>query len=96
MGAHPDGTVLAQTVRREDDPFLHALLTQVGRRSGVPVLVLAPFLNGRGIRVSRIREALAVLQEAPFLDALVVEDTCFSRHVLKPCKPLRPAALLTL
>jgi carbamoyltransferase len=44
---HVDGTARVQTVRREENPRLHALLEAFGARTGVPVLVNTSF-NVRG------------------------------------------------
>lgn len=40
---HVDGTARMQTVRKETNPLYHALLTEFGRRSGVPVLLNTSF-----------------------------------------------------
>ena len=39
----PDGTAWPQTVQREDDPTLHALLTRFGEETGTPILLHADF-----------------------------------------------------
>jgi carbamoyltransferase len=44
---HYDGSARLQTVASRDDPFLHALLTHVGRATGVPLLINTS-LNPRG------------------------------------------------
>jgi carbamoyltransferase len=44
---HVDGTARVQTVRRDQHPSFHALLTAFGARTGVPVLVNTSF-NTRG------------------------------------------------
>jgi carbamoyltransferase len=44
---HVDGTARIQTVTADDDPLFHQLITEFGRRSGVPVVVNTSF-NMRG------------------------------------------------
>jgi carbamoyltransferase len=44
---HVDGTVRPQTVKRDANPRFHSLVTEVGRRTGHPVLLNTSF-NVRG------------------------------------------------
>lgn len=75
---HVDGTARVQTVAREDEPRLHALLTAFGRRTGVPVLLNTSFnVRGEPI-VCTPAEALDALLRTG-LDAVVVGDLVFRR-----------------
>lgn len=40
---HVDGSARLQTVRRETNPLYHALITELGRRTGVPVVLNTSF-----------------------------------------------------
>jgi carbamoyltransferase len=85
---HVDGTARVQTVREEDNPRFHALLTAFGRRTGVPVLLNTSF-NVRG----------EPIVEAPYdamdcflltqLDLLVIHDWIVEkRYAVKSLAPL--------
>jgi carbamoyltransferase len=68
---HVDGTARVQTVRAEDNPFLHRLLEIVGELTGVPVLLNTSLnLPGKPI-VETPRDALDLFVERP-IDALVL------------------------
>ncbi len=70
---HIDGTARVQTVRQEDNPFLHRLLIEVGERCGLPVL-LNTSLNGPGEPiVESPLEALDLYINRP-IDLLVLDD----------------------
>merc|ERR1712177_159229 len=45
--AHLDGTARHQSVGRDDEPWIHALLLAVGRRTGLAALINTSF-NSRG------------------------------------------------
>ena len=70
---HIDGTARVQTVRREDNPFLHRLLCLVGDSTGIPVLVNTS-LNLRGEPIVETpADALDVFARCP-IDLLVLGD----------------------
>lgn len=70
---HADGTARVQTVRREDNPFLHRLLGIVGDSTGVPVL-LNTSLNLRGEPIVETpADAIDVFVRSP-IDVLVLGD----------------------
>jgi len=70
---HVDGTARPQVVREQDDPFLHALLTDYERRTGLPLLVNTSFnLHDEPI-VSTASDAIAAFLAAE-LDWLLLED----------------------
>merc|ERR1712190_55201 len=59
--AHIDGTARHQSVGRDDEPFIHALLLAVGKRTGLAALINTSFnTKGRPI-VNTIRECLEML-----------------------------------
>lgn len=76
---HIDGTARVQTVRQEDNPFLHCLLGWVGEQTGVPVL-LNTSLNfpGRPI-VETPADALELFVHRP-IDALVLGDRVVRKY----------------
>jgi len=70
---HVDGTARVQTVRREDNPFLHRLLGLVGDLTGIPVL-LNTSLNLRGEPIVETpADAMDVFVRSP-IDLLVIGD----------------------
>ena len=76
---HVDGTARVQTVRREDNPFLHRLLNLVGDSTGVPVL-LNTSLNLRGEPIVEMPDdAVAMFLRCP-IDMLVLEDRVARKH----------------
>jgi carbamoyltransferase len=85
---HVDGTARVQTVREEDNPFLHRLLCLVGDATGVPVLMNTS-LNLRGEPIVETpADAVDLFVRCP-LDVLVVGD----RIVRKYTPWVTPAAL---
>lgn len=76
---HVDGTARVQTVRREDNPFLHGLLRAVGELAGVPVL-LNTSLNLRGEPIVETpADALALFVQRP-IDGLVLGDRLIRKY----------------
>jgi carbamoyltransferase len=67
---HIDGTGRIQTVTREANPRFHALLTEFGRITGVPVLINTSFNEQEPI-VNRPEEAIACFQRTG-MDVLVL------------------------
>ena len=77
--AHLDGTARHQSVSRDDEPWVWALLRAVGRRIGLGVLINTSF-NTRGHPiVNTVRDSLKMLDELPDLDFVVIEDWLFSK-----------------
>merc|ERR1712046_483371 len=61
--AHLDGTARHQSVGKEDEPWIHALLLAVGRRTGLAALINTSFnTKGKPI-VNTVKECLALLSE---------------------------------
>jgi carbamoyltransferase len=76
---HVDGTARVQTVRREDNPFLHELLRSVGDLAGVPVL-LNTSLNLRGEPIVETpADALSLFVQRP-IDMLVLDDRVVRKY----------------
>ncbi|MEZ5383174.1 MAG: carbamoyltransferase C-terminal domain-containing protein [Microthrixaceae bacterium] len=76
---HVDGTARVQTVRSEDEPFLHRLLRCVGDATGVPV-ILNTSLNRRGEPiVETAADALALFIDRP-IDVLVLGDRLVRKY----------------
>lgn len=76
---HVDGTARVQTVRAEDNPFLHRLLEIVGKLTGVPVLLNTSLnLPGKPI-VETPGDALELFVERP-IDALVLGERLVRKY----------------
>jgi carbamoyltransferase len=76
---HIDGTARVQTVRHEDEPFLHRLLRCVGDVTGLPV-VLNTSLNRRGEPIVETpADALALFVDRP-IDLLVLGDRVVRKY----------------
>merc|ERR1719265_1470714 len=79
--AHLDGTARHQSVGRDDEPWLHALLLAVGKITGLAALINTSF-NTRGKPiVNTIAECLQMLDELPDLDYVVIEDWIFEKSI---------------
>ena len=87
--AHLDGTARHQSVSREDEPFIHALLLAVGRRTGLAALINTSF-NTKGKPITNsLRESLEMLDTLPDLDYLLIEDWLFQKRALHSKKMAR-------
>lgn len=85
---HVDGTARVQTVRAEDNPFLHRLLEAVGELTGVPVL-LNTSLNLRGMPIVETPgDAIDLFVQTP-IDLLVLGD-----RVVRKYSPWVPTTFL--
>jgi carbamoyltransferase len=90
---HADGTARVQTVRVEDNPFLHRLLELVGEFTGVPVL-LNTSLNLRGEPiVESPADAIALFVQCP-IDALVLGDCIVRKYSPWVSPSFLPASIL--
>lgn len=76
---HVDGSARAQTVAASDDPLVHRLLTEVGARTGVPVLVNTSLNTAGRPMVDDPRDALECWGSAP-IDALVIGPFVVRSH----------------
>ena len=73
---HVDGTARVQTLRRDDNPWLHGLLGKFHAKTGHGVLLNTSFnVNGQPI-LSTVREAFQLLMTTQ-LDGLVIENHLF-------------------
>ena len=78
--AHVDGTARHQSVSPRDEPWLHALLDAVGRRTGLAALINTSF-NAKGKPIcNTVRGALEMLDALPDLKFLLVEDWLFVKE----------------
>jgi len=84
--AHLDGTARHQSVSRSDEPWLHMLLTAVGKRTGLAALINTSFNTKGEPLVNTITASLEMLDTLPDLDAVVIEDWLFTKS-LKSLKP---------
>lgn len=76
---HVDGTARVQAVEKQMAPRFHALLEEVGRRTGIPVLLNTSFnLAGEPIVASAI-EAYSTFRRSG-IDLLVCEDVIVSKR----------------
>jgi carbamoyltransferase len=76
---HVDGTARVQTVRAEDNHFLHRLLERIGEMTGIPILLNTSLnLPGKPI-VETPTDALALFIERP-IDALVLGDRYVQKY----------------
>ncbi|CAE7527458.1 nolO [Symbiodinium natans] len=77
--AHFDGTARHQSVSRADEPWVHALLLAVGKRTGLAALINTSFnTKGKPI-VNTVRESLRMLDDLPDLDYVVIGDWLFEK-----------------
>jgi carbamoyltransferase len=68
---HVDGTARAQTVDRDDEPLVAALLDAFDRRTGVPVLINTSFNTAGRPMVDHPRDALECFGSGP-IDVLAM------------------------
>merc|ERR1712232_92263 len=77
--AHLDGTARHQSVGKDDEEWIHALLLAVGRITGLAALINTSF-NTRGKPIcNTVKESLKMLDEHPDLDYVLIEDWLFER-----------------
>lgn len=76
---HVDGTARPQVVRQRDDPFLHSLLVEYERRTGLPLLVNTSFNIHDEPMVSSAADAIAAFLAAE-LDLLLIDDCLVELH----------------
>merc|ERR1711862_606139 len=78
--AHVDGSARHQSVNRDDEPWIHALLTAVGEHTGLAALINTSFNTKGQPLVNRLSECLQMLDELPDLSAVLVEDWLFVKN----------------
>ncbi len=86
---HVDGTARVQTVRREDNPRLHALLDAFDRRHGCPVL-LNTSLNVRGEPIACTPQDAYRCFISTDIDCLVLGPFLVEK---RPCRKVNGAAM---
>ena len=78
--SHFDGTARHQSVSKEDEPWVHALLMAVGKLTGLASLINTSFnTKGKPI-INTVRESLKALNELPDLDFVLIEDWLFAKR----------------
>lgn len=78
---HVDGTARAQTVEARDEPVVHRLLTEFGRRTGVPVLINTSFNTAGRPMVDTPQDAIECFASSP-VDLLVLDSYVVRRSGL--------------
>jgi carbamoyltransferase len=76
---HVDGSARVQSVRREENPLFHSLISAFGRRTGVPVVLNTSFNNNAEPIVDSVDDAVVALLTTG-LHALIVGDWLVSRR----------------
>ena len=81
---HYDGTARPQVVIESDDPWLHALLLEVKRRTGGYACLINTSFNTRGKPIlNRAAEALELLLESEDMDAVVIGNKIVAKREAK-------------
>ena len=75
--AHVDGTARHQSVGAKDEPWIHALLLAVGKKTGLAALINTSFNSKGKPIVNTVKECLKMLDELPDLDYVLIEDWLF-------------------
>jgi carbamoyltransferase len=89
---HVDGTARVQSLRAEDNEFLHRLLKLIGERTGIPVLLNTSLnLPGKPI-VETPADALELFIQRP-IDALVLQDRVVRKYSPWASRPHLAGAL---
>merc|ERR1712226_1284112 len=77
--SHVDGTARHQSVSMKDEPWLHSLLLEVGKLTGLAALINTSFNTKGKPLVNDIQTSLRMLEELPDLDYVLIEDMLFSK-----------------
>merc|ERR1712083_819619 len=74
---HLDGTARHQSVSQHDESWIHDLLLEIGKRTGLAVLINTSF-NSKGQPITNtVRECLEMLDSLSDLDYVLIEDWLF-------------------
>jgi carbamoyltransferase len=84
---HVDGTARVQTVDRAEEPLVARMLDEVGRRTGVPVVVNTSLNTAGRPMVDSPRDALECYGSAP-VDALAIGPFLLERPAVRAGAPL--------
>ena len=76
---HVDGSARVQSVRREENPLFHSLISAFGQLTGVPVVLNTSFNNNAEPIVDSVDDAVVTLLTTG-LHALIVGDWLVSRR----------------
>lgn len=79
--AHVDGTARHQSVGAKDEPWIHALLLAVGKRTGLAALINTSFNSKGKPIVNTVKECLKMLDDLPDLDYVLIEDWLFRKKM---------------
>ena len=88
--SHFDGTARHQSVGKEDEPWVHALLLAVGKWTGLAALINTSF-NSKGKPITNtVEESLEMLDTLEDLDFVLIEDWLFRAPAIrKEVEPLK-------
>jgi carbamoyltransferase len=92
---HVDGTARVQTVRAEDEPFLHRLLELIGDLTGIPVLLNTSLNLPDKPIVETPADAVALFVQRP-IDALVLGNRIVTKFTPWVPAEVLPASLGSL
>lgn len=76
---HVDGSARVQTVSRQQNPFIHKLLTKFGEKTGFPILVNTSFNTAREPIVESPKDACRTLINSG-LNGVIVENVWIERR----------------
>ena len=71
---HVDGTARVQTITNDQNAYMHRILTELDKITGIGVMVNTSFnVNGRPL-VNSVKEAFYMLENTE-LDGIIIQDT---------------------
>jgi carbamoyltransferase len=76
---HVDGSARVQTISRQSDPFMYALLRAHEAKTGVPVLINTSFNFGGEPIVETPTEAIASFAKADDVHCLILHNHCLEK-----------------
>ena len=78
--AHVDGTSRLQTLQEQQDPWLWALLQELGRLTGWPIVANSSFNRKGQAMINTLDASFLLLDGTPELSGLVVEEWWFEQR----------------
>ena len=75
---HVDGTARLQTVSAANNPIFHAVLTEVGKATGIPMVLNTSF-NVKGQPIVNTPQEAIETYEATGIDTLILDDYCLRK-----------------
>ncbi len=76
---HVDGTARIQTVNHTQNPFIHALLKEFEKLSGMPIILNTSY-NPAGEPILNFCEVGLKMLDETDMDLVIIENTVFSTH----------------